>query len=62
MLNNKGRALLRTSFMLLIQFVLFMLKITGAIDWSWVVVLIPLWLIIFWELFSTVFVLWLFRK
>ena len=48
--------------MLLIQFILFMLKITGAINWSWVVVLIPIWIIIFWELFTTVITLWILKK
>ena len=62
MLNERGKAFLRLFIMLLIQFILFMLKITGAINWSWVVVLIPIWIIIFWELFTTVVMLWLFRK
>ena len=62
MLNERGKAFLRLFTMLLIQFILFMLKITGAINWSWVVVLIPIWIIIFWELFRTVVMLWLFRK
>ena len=62
MLNERGKAFLRLFIMLLIQFILFMLKITGAINWSWVVVLIPIWFIIFWELLTTVVMLWLFRK
>ena len=62
MLNERGKMFLRLFIMLLIQFILFMLKITGAINWSWVVVLIPIWIIIFWELFTTVVMLWLFRK
>lgn len=62
MLNERGKAFLRLFIMLLIQFILFMLEITGAINWSWVVVLIPIWIIIFWELFTTVVMLWLFRK
>lgn len=62
MLNERGKAFLRLFIMLLIQFILFMLKITGAINWSWIVVLIPIWIIIFWELFTTVVMLWLFRK
>lgn len=62
MLNERGKAFLRLFIMLLIQFILFMLKITGAINWSWVVVIIPIWIIIFWELFTTVVMLWLFRK
>jgi hypothetical protein len=61
-LNERGKAFLRLFIMLLIQFILFMLKITGAINWSWVVVLIPIWIIIFWELSTTVVMLWLFRK
>lgn len=62
MLTERGKAFLRLFIMLLIQFILFMLKITGTINWSWVVVLIPIWIIIFWELFTTVVMLWLFRK
>ena len=62
MLNNRGRALLRFFIMLLIQFVFIMLKIAGAVNWNWVVVLIPIWVIIFWELFTTVVLLWILRK
>ena len=57
MLNEKGKAFLRLSTLLLIQFVLILLKLSGAIGWNWLIVLIPVWLIIFWELFSVVFFL-----
>lgn len=62
MLNQKGKALLRLFIMLLIQFVFIMLKITGAVNWNWVVVLIPIFLIVFWELLSMVVFLWILRK
>ena len=57
MLNEKGKAFLRLFTLLLIQFVLILLKLSGAIGWNWLIVLIPVWLIIFWELFSVVFFL-----
>jgi hypothetical protein len=62
MLNDKGKALLRLVTMLLIQFAFIMLKITGVINWSWVIVLVPVWIIIFWELFSVFVFLIILRK
>lgn len=46
----------------LVQFVLFLLKITGAISWGWPVVLVPLWMFIGREILVLMIILFRVRK
>lgn len=55
-MNNKSSGL---SVSGVVQIVLIVLKIVGVIDWSWRVVLIPLWIDI---ILLVVIVFWLWLK
>ena len=45
---------MKGSFLLFVVFLV--LKLTGAIDWSWWLVTIPLWIGVAWLLLTTVFI------